>query len=119
MTNHQPTTPTPPPHVPPHPVSDRLFPECECPANCGGRPEALRRLAQAYPTPTEVGAKPPANPYAPTTRGELVHDSLNRRTGAFMGRLGSLVYLRPPGGGFEWDVDQRWLQRPPATGAAS
>ncbi|MBB4923488.1 hypothetical protein [Kitasatospora kifunensis] len=118
MTDDQVIATTPPSHLPPQPVSDRLFPKCRCPGDCGGRPEALRRLQQAYPTPDETGAKPPAVPYAPTTRGELVHDTLNRRTGAYMGRLGTVVYLRPPGGGFEWDVDQRWLEQP-TTGAAS
>ncbi len=35
-----------------------------------------------------------------------------------MGRIGTLVYLRPPGGGFEWDVDQRWLTQPPTPDAS-
>ncbi len=50
------------PHHPPQPTSDRTFPECQCPADCGGRPEALLRLTAAYSQVSEMGIKPPAAP---------------------------------------------------------
>ncbi|WP_329566764.1 hypothetical protein [Kitasatospora sp. NBC_01266] len=103
MTDHQ-------TYAPPPPVFDRSLPSCECPADCGGRPEALLRLAPAYPTVRDDGTvKPPEHPYSPARHGELVHDTLNRRTGVFMDRTGQLVYLRPERGGPEWEVDAKWL----------
>ncbi|GAB2707399.1 hypothetical protein [Kitasatospora kifunensis] len=95
------------------PSLDRGLPECECPANCGGRPEALLRIAPAYPTIIPGDARPPANPYEPTAKGELVYDALNGRTGTVMEWLGDRVYLRPEGGGVEWEAPLSWLQRPP------
>ncbi|MFE0460952.1 hypothetical protein ACFW1A_17050 [Kitasatospora sp. NPDC058965] len=92
-----------------HDWFDRGFPECRCPADCGGRPEATARLLPAYPTPRPAEATPPAVPYQPTANGELVFDTLNGRAGVFMDRRRSLVYLRPEGGGPEWDVHAMWL----------
>ncbi|WP_327067069.1 hypothetical protein OG500_14105 [Kitasatospora sp. NBC_01250] len=94
------------------PSLDRGLPECACPAGCGGRPEAMIRLAPAYPTIVPGDLRPPTDPYEPTTRGELVYDALNRRTGSLMARLGGVAYLRPEGGGVEWEVPLSWLQRP-------
>ncbi|MFD9218465.1 hypothetical protein ACFWDI_00180 [Streptomyces sp. NPDC060064] len=37
------------------------------------------------------------------TAGEYVIDSRNGRIGRVMGRVGTYVQLRPPGGGREWD----------------
>ncbi|WP_329582746.1 hypothetical protein OG500_22145 [Kitasatospora sp. NBC_01250] len=105
MTNHQIYTP-PPPFI------DRGLPECQCPADCGGRPEAMLRLAPSYPVVRDDGRmKPPEHPHAPTARGELVFDTLNQRVGAFMDRQRDLVYLRPERGGPEWEVDAKWLVR--------
>lgn len=47
---------------------------------------------------------------SPAKRGELVYDSLHGRVGAFMDRIGRMVFLRPEHGGAEWDVDGRWLE---------
>ncbi|MGF1425164.1 hypothetical protein [Kitasatospora sp. LaBMicrA B282] len=103
MTSHQ-------IHTPPPPTFDRGLPSCECPADCGGRPEALLRLAPAYPAPPDDRTiKPPEHPHSPVRRGELVHDVLNRRLGVVMDRVGHVVYLRPERGGQEWDVDAKWL----------
>jgi hypothetical protein len=92
-----------------HDWFDRGFPECRCPADCGGRPEALTRLAPAYPVPRPTAARPPEIPYQPTAQGELVFDTLNQRAGVFMDQRRRLIYLRPQGGGQEWDVDAMWL----------
>jgi hypothetical protein len=94
-------------------VSDRSMPFCRCPANCGGMPEAQVRVASPYPVVT-AGGTPPAEPYRPTRPGELVQDVLNSRTGVLMATVGRTVFLRPQGGGVEWDVDARWLERPTA-----
>ncbi|MFE2910503.1 hypothetical protein ACFRKE_11180 [Kitasatospora indigofera] len=96
-------------------VGDRSLPACRCPANCGGRPEAGLRLVSPYPAGPAGGgrAEPPAHPHRPSRRGELVLDTLNGRTGVFMDRVGTVVFLRPAGGGVEWDVDGRWLDRVP------
>ncbi|MFF7636670.1 hypothetical protein ACFZB9_26495 [Kitasatospora sp. NPDC008050] len=96
------------------PSLDRGLPECACPAGCGGRPEAMIRLAPAYPTVVPGGAQPPADAYEPTVKGELVYDALNRRAGTLMERLGDRVYLRPVNGGVEWEATLPWLQRPGA-----
>ncbi|MDH6122087.1 hypothetical protein ABH930_006321 [Kitasatospora sp. GAS204A] len=93
---------------------DRLMPECQCPANCGGRPEAARRMTPVYPIIRPGDAKPPTHPYLPTRKGELVFDALNDRLGVLMDRVGRLIYLRPERGGAEWDVDLDWIVRPPA-----
>ncbi|MCX5212076.1 hypothetical protein OG689_22815 [Kitasatospora sp. NBC_00240] len=104
-------------------VGDRSLPACCCPANCGGRPEAGLRLVSPYPAGPAGGGRvdPPAYPHRPSRPGELVLDTLNRRTGVFMDRVGTVVFLRPAGGGVEWDVDGRWLDRVPrfATPAGS
>ncbi|PYC88476.1 hypothetical protein C7C46_00255 [Streptomyces tateyamensis] len=97
---------------PPAAFVGRILPECACPADCGGRPEATRRLAPAYPTVRPGNAKPPAAPYRPTRRGELVFDVLNDRLGIFMDRMGTRIFLRPEGGGPEWEVDPRWVVKP-------
>ncbi|GGV03549.1 hypothetical protein GCM10010495_13800 [Kitasatospora herbaricolor] len=94
-------------------VGDRSLPACRCPANCGGRPEAGLRLVSPYPAGPAWGGRvdPPAHPHRPSRPGELVLDTLNGRTGVFMDRVGTVVFLRPAGGGVEWDVDGRWLDR--------
>ncbi|MFD7981866.1 hypothetical protein ACFV4M_00610 [Kitasatospora indigofera] len=96
-------------------VGDRSLPACRCPANCGGRPEAGLSLVSPYPAGPAGGgrAEPPAHPHRPSRRGEVVLDTLNGRTGVFMDRVGTVVFLRPAGGGVEWDVDGRWLDRVP------
>jgi hypothetical protein len=91
---------------------ERGLPDCECPAGCGGRPELYKRLAPAYPTVAPGSARPPAVSYEPRERGELVYDTLNRRVGVFMARLGKAVYLRPERGGEEWEVSPQWLAKP-------
>jgi hypothetical protein len=101
MTGHQ-----PPPYI------ERGLPECECPADCGGRPELFLCLAPAYPTADPYSTTPPTHPYEPRTRGELVFDSLNLRPGIVMDRTRALVHLRPERGGPEWEVDVKWLTEP-------
>ncbi|WP_329566657.1 hypothetical protein [Kitasatospora sp. NBC_01266] len=96
----------PPPHI------ERGLPECECPADCGGRPELFLRLTSPYPTPDPHRSTPPNHPHEPSKRGELVHDSLNQRLGIVMDRTRDLVYLRPERGGMEWEVDVKWLVKP-------
>ncbi|MCX4747244.1 hypothetical protein OG455_17240 [Kitasatospora sp. NBC_01287] len=99
---------------PPPPFIERGLPECQCPANCGGRPEAMLRIPPTYPTVRDDGrTKPPEQPYTPTRRGELVFDVLNQRHGAFMARTRQTVYLRPERGGTEWEVDAQWLVKLP------
>lgn len=44
---------------------DRLLPECQCPANCGGRPEASRRMTPAYPIVRPGDARPPPSRTSP------------------------------------------------------
>lgn len=93
------------------PLFARSLPDCRCPGDCGGRPEAALRLTSPYPTRTPAaGDRPPADCYTPTRVGELVHDALNGRPGVFMERIGPLVYLRPERGGVEWAVDARWIE---------
>ncbi|WP_286158261.1 hypothetical protein [Streptomyces sp. CB03911] len=95
-------------------ISDRSMPFCQCPANCGGLPEAHLKLESPYPAVAPgVHGKPPSEPYQPSSRGELVVDVLSGRTGVFMGRMGRAVYLRPESGGVEWEADPHWLDRPP------
>ncbi|GAB2738331.1 hypothetical protein GCM10010442_68660 [Kitasatospora kifunensis] len=93
---------------------DRLLPECHCPADCGGRPEASRRMTPVYPTVRPGDARPPVDPYEPRDIGELVFDALNHRHGVLMDRMGGTIYLRPERGGAEWEADPRWLVRPAA-----
>ncbi|WP_035845385.1 hypothetical protein [Kitasatospora azatica] len=97
---------------PPSAFADRTLPECACPANCGGRPEATLRLGPAYPTIVPGDARPPEVSYLPVQRGELVYDVLNDRLGTFMDRVGPRIYLRPEHGGPEWEADPRWLVKP-------
>ncbi len=113
MTTRHPAPPDPAPPA----AGDRGMPPCRCPANCGGLPEARLKLVSPYPviTPSRARAEPPGDPYRPVRRGELVFDALNGRTGAFMGRMGRAVYLRPEGGGVEWETEPRWLA-PPSVG---
>ncbi|PYC77746.1 hypothetical protein C7C46_18000 [Streptomyces tateyamensis] len=59
------------------------------------------------------GAKPPAVPYVPSTPGELLLDALSGRVGVFMGRQSKRIFMRPPGGGVEWDTDPAWVLRAP------
>ncbi|MEY9945302.1 hypothetical protein [Kitasatospora sp. GAS1066B] len=108
MTSHpHPTTPPPPPYI------ERGLPECECPADCGGRPELFLRLTPPYPTVDPYSSTPPDHPHEPRKRGELVYDSLNQRLGIVMDRTRDLVYLRPERGGPEWEVDAKWLVQSP------
>ena len=93
----------------------RTFPPCECPRDCGGRPEARLRLTSTYPPVTSAGAlsAPPAVPYVPRQVGEIVLDVLSGRIGRYMDRLGKSVFLRPESGGPEWEADPGWIDRPP------
>lgn len=68
---------------------------------------------QAMRRPAREPAR--AEPYCPTTVGELVLDARAGRLGVFMDRVGDTVHLRPERGGLEWEADPRWLRRPPAT----
>ncbi|MFJ9692262.1 hypothetical protein [Kitasatospora sp. NPDC101183] len=52
---------------------------------------------------------PPSHPYRPFILGESVFDVRSGRWGAFMGWQQGRVYLRPLGGGVEWDTDARWI----------
>ncbi|WP_146258975.1 hypothetical protein [Streptomyces tateyamensis] len=57
----------------------------------------------------------PANPYRPR-HGELVTDLGNGgRRGVYMGRLGKRAYLRPAGGGIEWETDPSKIEPLPGT----
>ena len=95
-------------------ASDRSMPNCECPRDCGGRPEARLRLSSPYPPVTAASARsaPPAVPYVPRRVGELVLDTLSGRVGRYMDRLGKSVFLRPESGGAEWEADPGWIDRP-------
>ncbi len=95
------------------PVTDqRAFPPCRCAGpRCDGRPEALLTIAYPKGPPADVGALPPAAPYRPTVRGELVRDVRCGRVGTYMDTLGGAVYLRPVAGGPEWEADPRWIAR--------
>jgi hypothetical protein len=57
----------------------------------------------AHPTPARL----PQAPYAPTF-GELVRDRTTGRVGTYMGpgfsKKRPTVFLRPPRGGYEWEV---------------
>ncbi|PYC75809.1 hypothetical protein C7C46_23295 [Streptomyces tateyamensis] len=56
---------------------------------------------------------PPPTPYRPQL-GELVSDLANNGVhGIYMGTLDERAYLRPAGGGVEWETDPRQLQRLP------
>ncbi len=92
--------------------SSRALSECRCPAGCGGRPEVEFRLRPVYPEPVRGDRRPPEIAYVPDGVGELVYDSLNGRLGVLMDRIGRLVYLRPPGGGAEWETEASWLESP-------
>ncbi|MFI6848378.1 hypothetical protein OG535_18680 [Kitasatospora sp. NBC_00085] len=103
-------------------IIERNFPPCLC-ANCNDAiPEArlnsdsLTPVAPA-PVPTAV---PPVLPYRPVRRGEAVFDVRSGRWGAFMAFHHGVVFLRPFGGGVEWDTDPRWLSqhKPPTAPAA-
>ncbi|MFC8451494.1 hypothetical protein [Kitasatospora sp. NPDC057223] len=95
------------------PVTEqRAFPPCRCASpRCNGRPEALLTIAYPKPPPPVGGAYPPAAPYRPTARGELVLDARCGRVGTYMDTLGGVVYLRPVSGGPEWEADPRWIVR--------
>jgi hypothetical protein len=43
----------------------------------------------------------------PINKGELVLDESSGRVGVVMDVLDGRVYLRPPGGGTEWEADPR------------
>ena len=100
---------------PPAAVSDRSMPSCQCPQDCGGRPEAGLRLTSPYPPVTAASTRsaPPAAPYVPRQVGELVLDTLSGRLGHYMDRIGKVVFLRPERGGAEWEAEPGRIERPP------
>ncbi|PYC88254.1 hypothetical protein C7C46_00990 [Streptomyces tateyamensis] len=54
---------------------------------------------------------PPNTPHSPQV-GEVVADLGHEgRQGVYMGRLRGRAYLRPLGGGIEWDTDPRNLEQ--------
>ncbi|WAL73135.1 hypothetical protein OU787_17445 [Kitasatospora sp. YST-16] len=56
---------------------------------------------------------PPAEPYKPTERGELVTDARTKRVGVFMDFFAGAVHLRPLRGGPEWRVPPEWITKGP------
>ncbi|MBO1414273.1 hypothetical protein [Streptomyces sp. FH025] len=52
---------------------------------------------------------PPSEAYRPSIVGERVFDVRSGRWGAFMGWQQGRAFLRPLGGGVEWDVEARWI----------
>ncbi|MFE6054725.1 hypothetical protein ACFQ6N_28555 [Kitasatospora sp. NPDC056446] len=52
---------------------------------------------------------PPSDPYRPSALGERVFDVRSGRWAAFMGWQHGRAFLRPPGGGLEWDTEARWI----------
>lgn len=88
----------------------RNFPPCRC-AQCGDSvPEA--RVSASALTPAAPPARrvaPPSSPYRPSIVGERVFDVRSGRWAAFMGWQHGRAYLRPLGGGIEWDAEARWI----------
>ncbi|MGW2375437.1 hypothetical protein [Kitasatospora sp. NPDC001683] len=68
---------------------------------------ATHAIAPATPPARRVA--PPSNPYRPSTIGERVFDVRSGRWAAFMGWQHGRAFLRPPGGGIEWDTEARWI----------
>jgi hypothetical protein len=58
-----------------------------------------------------VNANANAEPDSPGV-GSLMRDTRKDRVGVVMGEIAGLVYLRPVGGGVEWD--SRWADLEPA-----
>ncbi|MFC5661377.1 hypothetical protein ACFP3U_00115 [Kitasatospora misakiensis] len=90
----------------------RNFPPCHCPT-CGTEdvPESRIPTSQLLPVtpPPARSSTPPPTAYRPSTRGETVFDVRSMRWGAFMGWQKGRAFLRPLGGGVEWDTEPRWL----------
>ncbi|MFJ7280064.1 hypothetical protein [Kitasatospora sp. NPDC098663] len=88
----------------------RNFPPCRCP-QCGDSvPEARMgngAIAPAAPPVRRVA--PPSEPFRPTVVGERVYDVRSGRWAVFMGWQHGLAFLRPLGGGVEWDTEARWI----------
>ncbi|MFD8786983.1 hypothetical protein [Kitasatospora sp. NPDC059599] len=88
----------------------RNFPPCLC-AQCGDSvPEARmpsNSVAPAAPPVRRVA--PPSEPYRPSSVGERVFDVRSGRWAAFMGWQQGLAFLRPVGGGVEWETEARWI----------
>ncbi|MGW6916714.1 hypothetical protein ACWGB8_23245 [Kitasatospora sp. NPDC054939] len=95
-----------------HPsVNDRNFPACQC-TRCGfDVPESRIRSSALMPVPppTVPRSAPPVEPYRPVLRGEEVFDTRTGQWGVFMGWHHGMAFLRPPGGGVEWDTAPHWL----------
>ncbi len=52
----------------------------------------------------------PQVPYTPTV-GEVVRDTQHNAEGVYTGRQGNWAYLRPRGGGIEWQVKRTHVER--------
>ncbi|MFF2745527.1 hypothetical protein ACFVVA_08290 [Kitasatospora sp. NPDC058048] len=91
-------------------VLRRSFPPCRC-AQCGDSvPEARVNASSLTPAaPAARRVAPPSSPYRPSTVGERVFDVRSGRWAAFMGWQHGRAYLRPLGGGIEWDAEARWI----------
>lgn len=97
-------------------IIERNFPPCRC-ANCNDTvPEAGLSCGSLLPAapPPVPGAVPPVVAYRPSRRGEVVLDVRSGRWGAFMAFQHGLAFLRPFGGGVEWDTEPRWLAQQPS-----
>lgn len=88
----------------------RNFPPCRC-SQCGGSiPEArMGADAIAPPAPPVRRVAPPSEPYRPSSVGERVFDVRSGCWAAFMGWQHGRAFLRPLGGGLEWDTEARWI----------
>ncbi|MFJ7243594.1 hypothetical protein ACIQWA_02990 [Kitasatospora sp. NPDC098652] len=91
-------------------ILQRSFPPCRCP-RCGDSiPEAgLADHAIAPAAPPARRVAPPCEPYRPSVPGERVFDVRSGRWAAFMGWQHGSAFLRPLGGGIEWDAEARWI----------
>ncbi len=52
----------------------------------------------------------PQAPYTPAV-GEVVRDAKHNTEGVYTGRFGNWAYLRPRGGGVEWDTPRTYVER--------
>ncbi|MEV0534650.1 hypothetical protein [Kitasatospora sp. NPDC050463] len=105
------------------PVIERNFPSCRC-ERCDDTVPGVglggSSLLPVAPPPV-LRAVPPAVACRPSRRGDAVFDVRSGRWGAFMAFRHGLAFLRPFGGGVEWDTEPRWLaqQASPVPAATS